>query len=130
MPPLQIYLSAYLDISPHSSNSSQIHVLIQLKFLQHIDGINLFGLISIASLLYCAPLAILMEGGKWSGAYNAALAGVGKQELIKQMAVAGIFYHLYNQVIPSSPLYLTVLHHALWLGLWGRVCLELCVLPA
>ena len=39
-----------------------------------------------------------MEGGKWSGAYNTALAGVGKQELVKQMTVAGIFYHLYNQV--------------------------------
>lgn len=39
-----------------------------------------------------------MEGGKWSGAYNSALAGIGKNELFKQMAVAGIFYHLYNQV--------------------------------
>lgn len=73
-----------------------------LECLQHIDGINLFGLISIASLLYCAPLAILMEGGKWSGAYNGALADIGKQELVKQMAVAGIFYHLYNQVSPAS----------------------------
>lgn len=67
-------------------------------YLQHIDGINLFGLISIASLLYCAPLAILMEGSAWSGAYNAALTSVGKNELYKQMAIAGIFYHLYNQV--------------------------------
>ena len=66
--------------------------------LQHIDGINLFGLISIASILYCAPLAIIMEGSVWSGAYNTALANVGKQELFKQMAIAGIFYHLYNQV--------------------------------
>lgn len=39
-----------------------------------------------------------MEGGKWSGAYNTALAGIGKNELFKQMAIAGIFYHLYNQV--------------------------------
>lgn len=68
--------------------------------LQHIDGINLFGLISIASLLYCAPLAILMEGSVWSSAYNTALTNVGKNELFKQMAVAGIFYHLYNQVSP------------------------------
>ncbi|DBA85788.1 hypothetical protein WJX77_003154 [Trebouxia sp. C0004] len=64
---------------------------------KHIDGINLFGLISIASLLYCAPLAILMEGSLWSSAYNTALTNVGKNELFKQMAVAGIFYHLYNQ---------------------------------
>ena len=66
--------------------------------MQHIDGINLFGLISIASLLYCTPLAILMEGSKWSGAYNGALSSVGQQEFFKQMAAAGIFYHLYNQV--------------------------------
>ncbi len=39
-----------------------------------------------------------MEGSVWSGAYNSALASVGKNELYKQMAVAGIFYHLYNQV--------------------------------
>ena len=79
-----------------------------LTLLQHIDGINLFGLISIASLLYCAPLAILMEGSVWSGAYNTALANVGKNELFKQMAIAGIFYHLYNQVscqlsVPGFP---------------------------
>lgn len=64
---------------------------------KHIDGINLFGLISIASLLYCTPAAILMEGSKWSGAYNVALAETGRNEFFKQMAAAGIFYHLYNQ---------------------------------
>lgn len=31
---------------------------------QHIDGINLFGLISIASLLYCAPAG--ESGRTWS----------------------------------------------------------------
>ena len=66
--------------------------------MQHIDGINLFGLISIASLLYCTPAAILMEGSKWSGAYSGALQSVGRNEFFKQMAAAGIFYHLYNQV--------------------------------
>ena len=78
--------------------------------VQHIDGINLFGLISIASLLYCAPLAILMEGSAWSGAYNTALANVGKNELFKQMAIAGIFYHLYNQVSLLSNTWLECSH--------------------
>lgn len=62
-----------------------------------------------------------MEGGKWSGAYNAALAGVGKQELIKQMAVAGIFYHLYNQVSPTTGKITLV--YALRLGLLRSICL-------
>jgi len=42
-----------------------------------------------------------MEGSVWSSAYNTALTNVGKNELFKQMAVAGIFYHLYNQVSPT-----------------------------
>lgn len=37
---------------------------------QHIDGINLFGLISIVSLLYCAPAAVVMEGSQWAGAWQ------------------------------------------------------------
>lgn len=32
---------------------------------KHVDGINLFGLISIASLVYCAPAAVVMEGHMW-----------------------------------------------------------------
>lgn len=52
-----------------------------------------------------------MEGGKWSGAYNGALADIGKQELVKQMAVAGIFYHLYNQVSPAPVITLLSVHY-------------------
>ena len=66
-----------------------------------------------------------MEGGKWSGAYNAALAGVGKQELVKQMAVAGIFYHLYNQVSHTSvksPLYLCTKVRPVGIWLSGIMC--------
>jgi hypothetical protein len=33
--------------------------------MQHIDGINLFGLISIASLVYCLPAALYFESGMW-----------------------------------------------------------------
>ncbi len=41
---------------------------------QHVDGINLFGLISIASLLYCAPLAVICEGAQWPAALQASAA--------------------------------------------------------
>ncbi len=66
---------------------------------QHIDGINLFGLISIVSLVYCAPAAVFMEGSQWAGAWTAACDKMGQQAFIQLLAVSGIFYHLYNQVV-------------------------------
>jgi hypothetical protein len=65
---------------------------------QHIDGINLFGLISIVSLLYCAPAAVLAEGHAWGAAWDVAAAKLGQGALVQLLAVGGIFYHLYNQV--------------------------------
>jgi len=66
--------------------------------LQHVDGINLFGLISIVSLLYCAPAAVYFEGSQWMPAWNAAVEKVGKAKLLQLLALSGAFYHLYNQV--------------------------------
>ena len=88
----------YASHSKAIMHSLRVADSLSVVTLQHIDGINLFGLISIASLLYCTPAAILMEGSKWSGAYSTALQSVGRNEFFKQMAAAGIFYHLYNQV--------------------------------
>ena len=65
---------------------------------QHIDGINLFGLISIASLLYCAPAAVVMERSMWGPAWEAAVAKMGAAQFYQILAVGGVFYHLYNQV--------------------------------
>ena len=59
---------------------------------------NLFGLIAIAALVFCVPLAVIMEGSKWGGAYQGAIAKVGKDIFLRDMALAGLFYHLYNQV--------------------------------
>ena len=69
-----------------------------------------------------------MEGGKWSGAYNGALASVGKNELFKQMAVAGIFYHLYNQVCLMQVNTCVPLHCPVFLCFHVLLC-ELCLLP-
>lgn len=71
--------------------------LLAAPALQHIDGINLFALISIASLLYCLPLALLMESHVWAGAYEAAAAKLTASGFVQQMVLGGIFYHLYNQ---------------------------------
>lgn len=96
-----------VDTVKATMHSLRVADSLSVVTLQHIDGINLFGLISIASLLYCTPAAILMEGSKWSGAYSTALQNVGRNEFFKQMAAAGIFYHLYNQV---GSLQSTILH--------------------
>lgn len=65
---------------------------------QAIDGINLFGLISIVSLFICAPAAYFMEGSQWAVAWQAATARVGEKKLWQMLAAGGLFYHLYNQV--------------------------------
>lgn len=46
---------------------------------QDIGGINLFVLISAVSLLFCAPLAVVMESSQWSAAITAAQLTVGTQ---------------------------------------------------
>ncbi len=66
--------------------------------MQHIDGINLFGLISIVSLVYCVPAALLVERGAWSAAWAAASSQLGTAALLQLLALSGLFYHLYNQV--------------------------------
>lgn len=69
---------------------------------QDLGGINLFILISAASLLYCIPLAYVMESSQWGAAFEAAKLTVGTQGLLQLLAVGGLFYHLYNQVLIPS----------------------------
>lgn len=64
---------------------------------KEIDGINLFGLVSIVSLLYCAPAAFVCESGRWGPAYDMACSKLGATAFYQLMAAAGLFYHLYNQ---------------------------------
>lgn len=67
-------------------------------FQQHIDGINLFGLISISSLLFCIPAAIWAESHMWGAAWNTAVQSLGPMPFYQLLAMSGLFYHLYNQV--------------------------------
>eukprot|EP00210_Caulerpa_lentillifera_P005849 g5593.t1 len=68
-----------------------------LNDFRNIDGINLFALISFVSLLYCLPLAIVVEGGQWASAWSASVQAIGGQRLWFLLATSGLFYHLYNQ---------------------------------
>jgi len=68
-----------------------------LNDYKHIDGINLFGLISITSLFICAPAAVYVEGHMWASAWKAATANLGANQAYQLLALSGLFYHLYNQ---------------------------------
>ena len=72
--------------------------LLPLPPPQHVDGINLFGMISIVSLVYCAPAAYAMESPMWGAAWQAAITKMGATHFYQILAVGGLFYHLYNQV--------------------------------
>ena len=70
---------------------------------KHIDGINMFALLSIIALIYTIPAAIYMEGFK-GGVYQwgtMAASGIdalgGSAPFFRLLAATGLFYHLYNQ---------------------------------
>ena len=70
----------------------------EMENLKDVDGINFYGVISIISMLYLAPVAFFVEGSQWSAGWAAALAkGLTPFELVKLISGSGIFYHLYNQ---------------------------------
>jgi len=74
-----------------------------LDEFKHIDGINMFALLSIISLLYTVPAAIVIEGLKGGTYHWGALAATamdtlgGASPFFKLLAASGLFYHLYNQ---------------------------------
>jgi hypothetical protein len=56
-------------------------------------------MISIVSLLYCIPLAVVLESSQWAAAWQAAAQKLGGDMAFYQLlAWGGLFYHLYNQV--------------------------------
>jgi solute carrier family 35 protein E1 len=69
-----------------------------LNNYKEVDGINLFGLISMVSLLYCAPAAVVMESSAWGAAWEAAVLKLGALPFYQYLAWGGLFYHLYNQL--------------------------------
>lgn len=72
-----------------------------------LDGINLFAILSIISIFYCLPAALVLEGFKggvnnWAPLWDAAVASSGGLAAwAKLLAAGGLFYHLYNQVRPA-----------------------------
>ncbi|CAL9053825.1 unnamed protein product [Musa banksii] len=69
-----------------------------LQDFTHVNGLNLYGWISIVSLLYLFPVAIFVEGSQWVEGFRRALVAVPTPwTFYFWVLLSGIFYHLYNQ---------------------------------
>ncbi|XP_075477564.1 xylulose 5-phosphate/phosphate translocator, chloroplastic [Primulina tabacum] len=69
-----------------------------LQSFKEVNGLNLYGWITIISLLYLFPVAIFVEGSQWIAGYHKAIETIGQPSTFYLwVIVSGIFYHLYNQ---------------------------------
>lgn len=69
-----------------------------LQNFKEVNGLNLYGWISIISLLYLFPVAVFVEGSHWVAGYQKAIQTIGKPHTFYLWVIlSGIFYHLYNQ---------------------------------
>ncbi|KAK9274212.1 hypothetical protein L1049_019026 [Liquidambar formosana] len=69
-----------------------------LQSFKEVNGLNLYGWISIISLLYLFPVAVFVEGSQWVEGYGRAIQEVGRSSTFYiWVMLSGVFYHLYNQ---------------------------------
>lgn len=69
-----------------------------LQNFKEVNGLNLYGWISIISLVYLFPVAVFVEGSQWVAGYQKAIQTIGKPNTFYLwVMLSGIFYHLYNQ---------------------------------
>ncbi|XP_052191915.1 xylulose 5-phosphate/phosphate translocator, chloroplastic [Diospyros lotus] len=69
-----------------------------LQSFMEVNGLNLYGWISIISLLYLFPVAVFVEGSQWVAGYHKAIEAIGKPSTFYFWVIlSGVFYHLYNQ---------------------------------
>lgn len=69
-----------------------------LQSFKEVNGLNLYGVISMMSLVYLFPVAVVVEGSQWVAGYHRAIATIGKPSTFYLwVMLSGIFYHLYNQ---------------------------------
>jgi len=69
-----------------------------LQNFKEVDGLNLYGWITILSFLYLFPVAVFVEGSQWIPGYYKAIEAIGKPSTFYfWVLLSGVFYHLYNQ---------------------------------
>ncbi|KHG29603.1 Phosphoenolpyruvate/phosphate translocator 1, chloroplastic -like protein [Gossypium arboreum] len=65
--------------------------------LESMDNITLFSIITIMSLILLSPVAIFMEGAKFTPAYLQS-AGLNVKEVVVRSLLAALCFHAYQQV--------------------------------
>nr|XP_043628017.1 xylulose 5-phosphate/phosphate translocator, chloroplastic [Erigeron canadensis] len=69
-----------------------------LQSFKQVNGLNLYGWITILSFFYLFPVAIFVEGSQWVPGYHKAIASIGNPSTFYLwVMISGVFYHLYNQ---------------------------------
>jgi len=65
---------------------------------ENMDAPNLYGILTIIAFVLSLPFALYYEGGQFAAAWAKSTAVVGAPWLIRQMALDGMYYYLYNEV--------------------------------
>ena len=65
---------------------------------ENMDAPNLYGILTIIAFVLSLPFAVYYEGGQFAAAWAKSTAVVGAPWLIRQMALDGMYYYLYNEV--------------------------------
>ena len=74
-----------------------------LQNFKEVNGLNLYGWISIISLLYLFPVAVTVEGSQWVQGYHKAIETVGKASTFYIWVLhSGIFYHLQPIILSGT----------------------------
>ncbi|OIW13901.1 hypothetical protein TanjilG_31790 [Lupinus angustifolius] len=69
-----------------------------LQNFKEVNGLNMYGVITILSLFYLFPVAVFVEGSQWIPGYYKAIEAIGKPTTFYiWVLLSGVFYHLYNQ---------------------------------
>ncbi|EMS59463.1 Triose phosphate/phosphate translocator TPT, chloroplastic [Triticum urartu] len=83
------------------------------KAMTDMDSTNLYAYISIIALIVCIPPALIIEGPQLvQHGFKDAIAKVGLAKLVSNIFLAGLFYHLYNQVATNTLQRVAPLTHA------------------
>jgi solute carrier family 35 protein E1 len=65
---------------------------------ENMTPANLYGVLTILAFIMTAPVAFAFEGGALASTWAASAAVVGTPWLIKNIAINGLYYYLYNEI--------------------------------
>eukprot|EP00246_Nothoceros_aenigmaticus_P011779 TRINITY_DN3353_c0_g2_i1.p1 TRINITY_DN3353_c0_g2~~TRINITY_DN3353_c0_g2_i1.p1 ORF type:complete len:292 (+),score=45.09 TRINITY_DN3353_c0_g2_i1:61-936(+) len=83
------------------------------KAMTGMDSTNVYAYISILSLLFCIPPAVVIEGPQLlQSGFADGIAKVGLLKFMSDLFWVGMFYHLYNQIANNTLERVAPLTHA------------------